>query len=54
MTESTFGFQGHEEYERFSFELDRNNVKLYYLVSDTEIKLSNFELKGETKFYNSK
>ena len=45
MTEPTFSFQGHEAYERFSFELDRNNVKLYYIlvVPDTEITLSNSE-----------
>ena len=43
MTEPTFSFQGHEAYERFSFELDKNNVKLHYILSDTEITLSNFE-----------
>jgi len=43
MTEPTFSFQGHEAYERFSFELDRNNVKLHYIVSYTEITLSNSE-----------
>jgi len=43
MMEPTFSFQGHEAFERFSFELDRNNVKLHYTVSVTEITLSNFE-----------
>lgn len=42
MTEPTFSFQGHEAYERFSFELDTHNVKFHYLVSNTEITLSNF------------
>jgi len=43
MTEPTFSFQGHEAFERFSFELDRNNVKLHYIVSVTEITLYNLE-----------
>lgn len=43
MTEPTFSFQGHAAYERFSFELDRNNAKLRYVVSDTAITPSNFE-----------
>jgi len=41
--EPTFSFQGHEANERFSFELDRNNVKLQDINSDTAITPSNFE-----------
>lgn len=43
MMEPTFSFQGHEANERFSFELDRNNVKLQDINSDTAITPSNFE-----------
>lgn len=43
MKEPTFSFQGHEAFERFSFELDRDNVKHHYIVSDSEITLYNFQ-----------